>query len=128
MEIAAYLGFPSPVRQAERVWVQERKTALTERILTSLTRTADSSGESARKMMRAAGPARKNNPSAQGTETARVTKSANSIRFLDFFAVSSSGGFAFLPAEKGGAGTGASFGSEGAEAAETAGTLAAAMP
>lgn len=76
IENAAYLGFPSPVRQADRVCVQERVTALTANTRTSRTSTSDSEGASARKIMRTAGRAKKYSPSAQGMLAASVTSRA----------------------------------------------------
>ena len=114
METAANVGFPIPVRQAERVCVQESVTALTEKRRTSFTSVSASEGLRARKMIRTAGPAKKKSPSAQGTETTRVTKSAYSIRRRAFFLL-----FSASPCTSP-AGT--------AEAADTGGTLAAAMP
>ena len=76
IETAAYPGFPSPVRQAERVCVQERVTALTARVRTRRTSTADSSAVRARKTMFTAGRANRYSPTAQGTLTAKVTSRA----------------------------------------------------
>ena len=76
MDSAANFGFPMPVRQAESVCVQESVTALTEKTFTNFTSVAVSAAESARKMTRTAGEARRKSPTAQGTETAKVTRSA----------------------------------------------------
>ena len=93
---------PSPVRQAERVCVQDSVTALTAMTRVSFVSVAASAAESPRKTNPTAVPARKYSPTAQGMLAASVTKRARST---------------FLRASP-----------PSAPAAETAGTLAAAIP
>lgn len=110
MEIAAHFGLPSPVRQADNVCVHERNRALTDINLTSRTKTVSSSFERERKTVFTAGSANRYRASADSTPAAAVIPRENSTRLnAPDFPFSS----AFFSL---------------ANAADTAGTLAAAIP
>ena len=104
MDNAAHCGFPCAVKHADSVCVRERDNALTEKERISPTKIDNSSPFKLRKMIFAAGSAKRYNPTALGKATATVTNTEKNIRFL---------GEALSPL---------------ADAFATAGTLAAAMP
>ena len=76
MEYAAYLARPMPVRQAESVLTAASDTAETEVRRTRETSVAASSWTNVPYKRRTMGFAKKNSPSAHGTDSAKVNRSA----------------------------------------------------